>query len=190
MKTPLLTPLLLVFEDKQKRDRGFTLIEVLVVVIIIGILASISYPSMLGQVNKAKQAEAKMNIGALVRGQQMYYLEAGNFATALPNLAMGIQVETQRYRYAIATKDNGQSAINGALSKESALRSYLGLVGIGLSEETRGEIIMVTAICESNQPIKMTNSDLQTLAPNGGGEEIACDRPALAAFQQGFRDLK
>lgn len=176
--------------DDYKTDRGFTLIELLVAIVIIGILGSISYPSMLGQVNKAKQAEAKMNVGAIVRGQQIYYLEAGRFATALADLAMGIQVETQRYRYAIATNDNRQNAVNGALPKESSLRAYLGLVGLGFTEQTHGDLIIVSKICESNKPVTITDSDLQNLVPNGGGAEIACDRPTLTSFQHGFRDLR
>ncbi|MGK7929289.1 MAG: type IV pilin-like G/H family protein [Spirulina sp.] len=188
MNAPFSTKLLSYLRDRHHREGGFTLIEVLVVVIIIGILASISYPSMLGQVNKAKQAEAKLNIGAIVRGQQIYYLEQGSFATDLPSLAMGIRMETKRYRYDMATKDNGQSIVNGALPKDSSLRAYLGFAGIGFSAQ--GEIMIVTAICESNKPMVLTDSDLQSLAPNGGGTEIDCTRPDLSAYKGGFRDLR
>jgi type IV pilus assembly protein PilA len=51
-------------EDAHDED-GFTLIEILVVVLIIGILAAIAIPSFLGQTGRANDAAAKTQIGTL-----------------------------------------------------------------------------------------------------------------------------
>lgn len=65
----------------KKENKGFTLIELLVVVIIIGVLAAIALPNLLGQVAKGRQAEARNTLGTVNRGQQAHRLEFGNFGS-------------------------------------------------------------------------------------------------------------
>ncbi|PSP17687.1 MAG: hypothetical protein BRC52_13230, partial [Cyanobacteria bacterium SW_5_48_44] len=55
---------------KKKSNAGFTLIELLVVIIIVGVLSAIALPTFLDQAGKARESEAKTNLGALNRGQQ------------------------------------------------------------------------------------------------------------------------
>jgi type IV pilus assembly protein PilA len=67
--------------NKKNGNKGFTLIELLVVVIIIGVLAAIALPNLLGQVAKGRQAEARNNLGTVNRAQQAYRLENATFTT-------------------------------------------------------------------------------------------------------------
>jgi len=64
---------------KKDANEGFTLIELLVVVIIIGVLAAVALPNLLGQVGKARETEAKTALGSLNRAQQAYFLEKQSF---------------------------------------------------------------------------------------------------------------
>ena len=75
--------------NKKNQNKGFTLIELLVVVIIVGVLAAIALPNLLGQISKARQTEAKVNLGAINNAQQAYRLEKGRFGK-LTSLSIAI----------------------------------------------------------------------------------------------------
>jgi len=59
--------------------KGFTLVEVLIVVVIIAILASLIVPRMLAQTDKAKAAEALQVVGVIKRAAERYYDSHGTF---------------------------------------------------------------------------------------------------------------
>lgn len=57
------------------QKKGFTLIELMIVVAIIGILAAIAIPNFLTFRLKAKMAEAKSNLGSIRLGEEAYHTE-------------------------------------------------------------------------------------------------------------------
>jgi len=72
---------------KIRSQSGFTLIEIMVVVIIIGLLATLILPNVLGQQDRAFEIKAKADIRAISGQMSMYKLD--NFA--FPNTSEGIQ---------------------------------------------------------------------------------------------------
>ena len=65
----------------NKNNRGFTLIELMMVVIIIGILAAIVVPRFTGQVEKARMAATKTAIRNIGMALDRYEMENGAFPT-------------------------------------------------------------------------------------------------------------
>ena len=66
----------------MKGDRGFTLIELMIVVAIIGILAAIAIPNFMTYQAKARQSEAKVNLGGMFTTATSYFAENNTFSVA------------------------------------------------------------------------------------------------------------
>ncbi len=63
---------------KFKGQKGFTLIELMIVVAIIGILAAIAIPNFVAYQAKSKQSEAKVSLGAIFTSAVAYQAESQN----------------------------------------------------------------------------------------------------------------
>src|SRR5258706_14024719 len=76
------------------KNRGFTLIEVLVVVAILGILAAIVVPQIMNRPDEAKRVAAKADIGAIVQALKLYRLDNGFYPATDQGLAALVQRPT------------------------------------------------------------------------------------------------
>jgi prepilin-type N-terminal cleavage/methylation domain-containing protein len=68
------------------KKAGFTLTELLITVIIIGILATLALPMLVKTLEKAKVGEAMSNLNLIRTGQKIYFLEYGTFSPNINDL--------------------------------------------------------------------------------------------------------
>ncbi|MFH1812278.1 MAG: prepilin-type N-terminal cleavage/methylation domain-containing protein [Pseudomonadota bacterium] len=83
----------------QKPSAGFTLIEVMIVVAIVGVLASIAIPNYKGFICKTKQTEAKALLKGIYMAEWAYYNETNMFLCDAAELRLvgGIEYTTTQY---------------------------------------------------------------------------------------------
>jgi general secretion pathway protein G len=65
----------------MKKLSGFTLIEVMVVVVILGILAAVIVPKIMSRPEQARIVKAKQDIGAIQSAMDLYKLDNGSYPT-------------------------------------------------------------------------------------------------------------
>jgi len=73
--------------SKMRRREGFTLIELMVVILIVGILAAVSIPLMRGRIDSAKWSEGKAIMGTIATALRAHVAEKGSAYTASPSLS-------------------------------------------------------------------------------------------------------
>lgn len=77
---------------KLNQSSGFTLIEIMVVIVILGILAGLLVPRIIGRPEEAKQLKAKIQIEGLATALSLYKLDNGNY----PDTEQGLQALVEK----------------------------------------------------------------------------------------------
>jgi general secretion pathway protein G len=79
---------------KSALQRGFTLIEVMVVIVILGILAAAIVPNVIGRAHDAKVAAAKQDVATLSQALAMYKLDNSRLPSAEQGLKALVELPT------------------------------------------------------------------------------------------------
>ncbi len=83
------------------KQKGFTLIEVMIVVVIVGILASIAYPSYTEYVFKADRAEGKAHLLSAMQAQERIYSQTMTYVDTVEALT-GINAKSENNKYTLS----------------------------------------------------------------------------------------
>jgi type IV pilus assembly protein PilA len=83
---------------ENQTERGFTLIELMIVVAIIGILAALAIPNFIRFQLRSKTSEAKLNIASIRTAEDAYYAANGKFAGAF--LTPAIAPDASKHQWA------------------------------------------------------------------------------------------
>ncbi|PIA71868.1 type IV pilin protein [Pseudomonas sediminis] len=98
--------------NKQlKRQQGFTLIEVMIVVLVIGILAAIAYPNYSEYVKRGNRSEGQAFLNDVSARQERYFSQNNAYITNDADVAKlalknGNKSETSKYELALSKVDN------------------------------------------------------------------------------------
>ncbi|NCS54977.1 MAG: prepilin-type N-terminal cleavage/methylation domain-containing protein [Microcystis aeruginosa G13-05] len=144
--------LFLAIKSQGKKARGFTLIELLVVVILLGVLAAISLPSLLGQIAKGRQAEARAALGLINRAQQGYRYEKGTFATLSELSLEAASISLKFYNISEVPSPNpvvgAAYKLNALTQFDNDIKNYAGAAGQTAAGAYTG------IVCEDETPLE------------------------------------
>jgi general secretion pathway protein G len=75
-----------------RRERGFTLIEIMVVIVILGVLAALVVPKVMSRPDEARAVAARQDINTLMQALKLYRLDNGRY----PSTGQGLKALVQR----------------------------------------------------------------------------------------------
>ena len=107
----------------KTQKKGFTLVELVIVIVIVGILTIVSVPMYKLQVEKSRVAEAMSVLRTIADANTHYYLEHGTWCTDIRELPIQIEgrvfkqdnrwrIETKNYVYAACTGSEAGSTVD------------------------------------------------------------------------------
>ena len=91
--------------NRKLNNRGFTLIELMVVIVILGILAGLIVPRIMGRPEEARRAKAAMQMESMETALKLYKLDSGTY----PSTEQGLQAWWKHPRWASLRGTGGKA---------------------------------------------------------------------------------
>ncbi len=115
---------------QRREDKGFTLIELMVVVLIIAILLAIAIPTFLGAQNKAKDRSAQSSARNALTNAKVLYADAGVYATSADTVT-GLETEALNSAAAVAALTVSEPALSFITTASTKPKVVSVLVPVG-----------------------------------------------------------
>lgn len=124
-------------------SKGFTLIEVMIVVAIIGILAAIAYPSYDEYVKRGNRTEGQAFLSDVAARQERYFSQNNAYITDVANIAkLGVTANSPTGKYSIVLAGGGGGYIltaNNQFSDAKCATLTLNALGVRGSSGSRSD---------------------------------------------------
>jgi prepilin-type N-terminal cleavage/methylation domain-containing protein len=111
--------------------QGFTLVEIIVVVIIIGVLASVAMPSYSIQIEKTRAAEGVQSLTALLAAQKRYQLENGAYEAGPTLTLLDVDI-TASNNFLAPTISNAAGAVASIVRNSATIPYTLSISDTGV----------------------------------------------------------
>ena len=114
--------------SRKLREKGFSLIELMVVVAIIGVLAAIAIPNFRTYRAKARTSEAKIHLSTIWTAEEAFRNEYDAYATCFDTMGVA-QVQNNYYAYGFEDADRSSGGVSGCdhtTNKRTANKSSSG----------------------------------------------------------------
>ncbi|HET8869194.1 MAG TPA: type IV pilin protein [Aquabacterium sp.] len=142
----------------RRKASGFTLIELMIVVAIIGILAGVAYPAYTDYVRRGQVSEAFSQLSMLHAKMEQYYQDNRNYgdpsgttcATDSSASSWNSFASTDYFTYACATTSSGQAYTITATGSQAAASGNVYVIdqdGNRTTTEFKGAAVSPTATC-------------------------------------------
>ncbi len=103
-------------QQRAQGERGFTLVELMIVVAVVAILAAVAYPSYVEYVARGHRRELQTNLAAAQQWLERFYSERYTYPTAAPQLPTGLTTSPQssaspKYHVSVSVATDRQSYV-------------------------------------------------------------------------------
>ncbi len=113
----------------MKSTKGFTLVELVIVIVIVGILSVVAVPVYKGYTKKAMATEGKALLGAINTSQKVYFAEWANFVGPTQSAVLDVDARTNKYFTTYTLSSTGAAFTASTIGANGATGITLSLTG-------------------------------------------------------------
>ncbi len=141
-----------------RSNHGFTLIELMVVVIIIGLLAAIAIPNYISMQERSREAGVKSNMHAIQTGMEAYATTSGGVYPVGANALTSLVTQLPASRYPDNPYTRGQTVVNwdqgvnSLVLGQTAVTNVMDSLGVAIAFTSAGEIHVSSGFSDEIPP--------------------------------------